>query len=242
MRAYERLGEDDGASRQDPPVGVAVPSAGVDHVAASDVPLAEGAPVAPVASTDGIPTAVAMPVGAQPTGTHYGQQLHPSLHAVGYGVTPPGLPAFPVEARVPDLPDAIAAWNSLRTIMSLWMAFSIIMVIVAPFLIFLSLPFGVLGIVASSMHLFESCRGRGSIVGSVVTIKVLAAVVATMNLALAAIFLLIAISAAEGDVIGVFVILTFAYGGYGALSLHVFVRMQRIYKLINPVTSGLVTL
>ena len=141
MRAYERLGEDDGASRQDPPVGVAVPSAGVDHVAASDVPLAEGAPVAPVASTDGIPTAVAMPVGAQPTGTHYGQQLHPSLHAVGYGVTPPGLPAFPVEARVPDLPDAIAAWNSLRTIMSLWMAFSIIMVIVAPFLIFLSLLF-----------------------------------------------------------------------------------------------------
>ena len=157
-------------------------------------------------------------------------------------MTPPGLAAFPVEARVPDLPDAIAAWNSLRTIMSLWMAFSIIMVIVAPFLIFLSLPFGVLGIVASSMHLFESCRGRGSIVGSVVTIKVLAAVVATMNLALAAIFLLIAISAAEGDVIGAFVILTFAYGGYGALSLHVFVRMQRIYKLINPVTSGLVTL
>ena len=92
------------------------------------------------------------------------------------------------------------------------------------------------------MHLFESCRGRGSIVGSVVTIKVLAAVVATMNLALAAIFLLIAISAAEGDVIGGLVILTFAYGGYGALSLHVFVRMQRIYKLINPVTSGLVTL
>ena len=77
MPAYERLGEDDGASRQDPPVGVAVPSAGVDHVAASDVPLAEGAPVAPVASADGIPTAIAMPVGAQPTGTHYGQQLHP---------------------------------------------------------------------------------------------------------------------------------------------------------------------
>ena len=49
-------------------------------------------------------------------------------------------------------------------------------------------------------------------------------------------------SAAEGDVIGELVILTFAYGGYGALSLHVFVRMQRIYKLINPVMSGLVTL
>ena len=144
---------------------------------------------------------------------------------MGYGVTPPGLAAFPVEARVPDLPDAIAAWNSLRTIMSLWMAFSIIMVIVA--LSHLSLlPFGVLGIVASSMHLFESCRGRGSIAGSVVTIKVLAAVVATMNLALAAIFLLIAISAAKGDVIGGLVILTFAYGGYGALSLHV-ARMQR---------------
>ena len=74
------------------------------------------------------------------------------------------------------------------------------------------------------MHLFEG-RGRGSIVGSVATIKVLAAVVATMNLALAAIFLLIAISAAKGDVIGGLVILTFAYGGYGALSLHV--RMQR---------------
>ena len=137
-----------------------------------------------------------MPVGAQPTGTHYGQQLHPSLHAVGYGVTPPGLPAFPVEARVPDLPDAIAAWNSLRTIMSLWMAFSIIMVIVAPFLIFLSLPFGVLGIVASSMHPLRELPRPGQPRRERRHHQGARRVVATMNLALAAIFLLIAISAA----------------------------------------------
>ena len=42
----------------------------------------------------------------------------------------------------------------------------------------------VLGIVAASLHLFESCRGRSSIVGSVVTIKVLAAVIATLEFAL----------------------------------------------------------
>jgi hypothetical protein len=32
------------------------------------------------------------------------------------------------------------------------------------------------------MHLFEKCRGRGSVVGAVITIKVLSAVVATMSL------------------------------------------------------------
>ena len=46
----------------------------------------------------------------------------------------------------------------------------------------ISLPLAILGIIASSMHLFEKCRGRGSVVGAVITIKVLSAVVATMSL------------------------------------------------------------
>lgn len=48
---------------------------------------------------------------------------------------------------------------------------------------------GILGIVAASLHLFESCRGRASIMGSVVTIKVLAAVIATLEFLLAGILL-----------------------------------------------------
>ena len=86
--------------------------------------------------------------------------------------------------HMPDLPDAIEAWGKLRPLMAAWFTFSICLVIVAPFIIFVSLPFGVLGIVAASLHLFESCRGRSSIVGSVVTIKVLAAVIATLEFAL----------------------------------------------------------
>jgi hypothetical protein len=91
--------------------------------------------------------------------------------------------------HLPDLPDAIQAWNKLRHLMALWMAFSIILVVFSPFIIFIGLPLGILGIVAASLHLFESCRGRASIVGSVVTIKVLAAVIATLDLLLAGILL-----------------------------------------------------
>lgn len=62
-------------------------------------------------------------------------------------------------------------------------------VVCSPIIIFIGLPLGILGIVAASLHLFESCRGRASIVGSVVTIKVLAAVIATLEFSLAGILL-----------------------------------------------------
>jgi hypothetical protein len=44
-----------------------------------------------------------------------------------------------------------------------------VVVVCSPFIIFIGLPVGVLGIVAASLHLFEACRGRASIVGSVVS-------------------------------------------------------------------------
>jgi len=44
-------------------------------------------------------------------------------------------------------------WGKLRPLMAAWFTFSICLVIVAPFIIFVSLPFGVLGRV---LHSFTS--------------------------------------------------------------------------------------
>ena len=112
----------------------------------------------------------------------------------------------------------------------------------SPFIIFIGLPLGILGIVAASLHLFESCRGRASIVGSVVTIKVLAAVIATLEFCLAGILLLVAVAAAERDAIGYLVFLTLVYGAHASLSLYIFTKMQYISNLLNPIQSGMVVL
>lgn len=112
----------------------------------------------------------------------------------------------------------------------------------SPAIIFIGLPLGILGIVAASLHLFEACRGRSSIVGSVVTIKVLAAVIASLEFVLAGILLLVLIGAAENGAVGYIAFLILVYSSHAALSLAVFKKMQYIGNLLNPVQSGLVVL
>ena len=186
----------------------------------------------------GIPVGVAVPSSQD---SHFGQRLHPSLHAVsrGYGV---GSHSACVAALAPDLPDGVEAWHRLRPVMVLYMASSVVMIALSPWLIFVSLPLGVLGVVASCVHLFENCRGRGAIVGAVSTIKVLAAVVATMNLVLAGILLLLCVAVADGEDegIGALILLALIYAAHGALSLHVFVRAQKVDAAIHPVAYGVV--
>lgn len=75
---------------------------------AAIAPPARGVPIAAVADrapAGAVPTAVAMPVGQRT-----------------YNGMPPAL------FHVPDLPDAVQAWNGLRPMMALWMAFSVGMV------------------------------------------------------------------------------------------------------------------
>ena len=186
----------------------------------------------------GIPVGVAVPSSQD---SHFGQRLHPSLHAVsrGYGV---GSHSACVAALAPDLPDGVEAWHRLRPVMVLYMVSSVVMIALSPWLIFVSLPLGVLGVVASCVHLFENCRGRGAIVGAVSTIKVLAAVVATMNLVLAGILLLLCVAVADGEDegIGALILLALIYAAHGALSLHVFVRAQKVDAAIHPVAYGVV--
>ena len=140
----------------------------------------------------------------------------------------------------PDLPDAVEAWNGLRGVMTGYMAASVVMLFFSIWVFPISLPLAILGIIASSMHLFEKCRGRGSIVGAAITIKVLSAVVAMMSLSLAVIWILIACSVAVGEVIAVFTVLTLIYASFGALSLHVFNRVKYVNALMHPVATGMV--
>ena len=71
----------------------------------------------------GIPVGVAVPSSQD---SHFGQRLHPSLHAVsrGYGV---GSHSACVAALAPDLPDGVEAWHRLRPVMVLYMASSVVM-------------------------------------------------------------------------------------------------------------------
>ena len=52
----------------------------------------------------------------------------------------------------------------------------------------------------------------------------------------------VAIAAAEDNVIGYLVVLTLVYGVHGALSLFIFIKMQHINALLNPIQSGMVVL
>ena len=198
-------------------------------VGAETSDVAEGVPAEVAAQTfpDGPPpVARVAPAGAVP--------------AVAVAMPMDGAYGFPTQGAYPVLPDAIEAWNGLRALMTGYMAASVVMLFFSIWVFPISLPLAILGIIASSMHLFERCRGRGSIVGAVITIKVLSAVVATMSLSLALIWILIACSIAVGEVIAVFTVLTLIYAAFGALSLHVFNRVKRVNALMMPVAEGMV--
>jgi hypothetical protein len=216
---YARLDETRDAPYDPHPSPVGAATTDVAEGVPAEVPRAQTfpdgpPPVARVAPAGAVPTAVAMPMDS------------------AYG--------FPARGANPDLPDAIEAWNGLRALMTGYMAASVVMLFFSIWVFPISLPLAILGIIASSMHLFERCRGRGSIVGAVITIKVLSAVVATMSLSLAIIWILIACSVAVGELIAVFTVLTLIYAAFGALSLHVFNRVKYVNALMLPVAEGIV--
>ena len=108
-------------------------------------------------------------------------------------------------------------------------------------LFFIFLPSGLMGTIAASMHLNERCRGRGSVIGAVGTIRVLSAVATTLDMIFAGIFFLVTL-AAGGKAVGFFVALTMIYGGHGLISIHVFNQSSRVADAVNPVTRGVVVL
>ena len=128
--------------------------------------------------------------------------------------------------------------------MQWYLSFSIVLMVSSllfDILFFIFLPSGLLGTIAASMHLNERCRGRGSVIGAVGTIRVLAAVAATLDMTLAGILFLLTL-VAGGKAVGFFVALTMIYGGHGVISIHVFNQASRVADAVNPVSRGVVVL
>mmetsp|Transcript_11911 Transcript_11911/g.50049 ORF Transcript_11911/g.50049 Transcript_11911/m.50049 type:complete len:129 (-) Transcript_11911:1641-2027(-) len=126
-----------------------------------------------------------------------------------------------------------------------WYLSSSIVLIVSSFLFgilfFIFLPSGLLGTIAASMHLNERCRGRGSVIGAVGTIRVLAAIAATLDMILAGILFLLTL-VAGGKAVGFFIALTMIYGAHGVISIHVFNQASKVADAVNPVSRGVVVL
>ena len=136
------------------------------------------------------------------------------------------------------------AWNGLQGLMQWYLSFSVVLIVISfifGLLFFIFLPSGLMGTIAASMHLNERCRGRGSVIGAVGTIRVLSAVAATLDMILAGILFLVTL-AAGGKAVGFFVALTMIYGGHGLISIHVFNQSSRVADAVNPVTRGVVVL
>lgn len=128
--------------------------------------------------------------------------------------------------------------------MQWYLSFSVVLIVISfifGFLFFIFLPSGLMGTIAASMHQHERCRGRGSVIGAVGTIRVLSAVAATLDMILAGILFLVTL-AAGGKAVGFFVALTMIYGGHGLISIHVFNQSSRVADAVNPVSRGVVVL
>lgn len=129
--------------------------------------------------------------------------------------------------------------------MQWYLSFSIVLMVSSllfDILFFIFLPSGLLGTIAASMHLNERCRGRGSVISAVGTIRVLVAVAATLDMILAGILFLVLVFLAGGKAIGFLVVLTMIYGGHGVISIHVFNQASRVADAVNPVSRGVVVL
>jgi len=169
--------------------------------------------------------------------------------------------------HMPDLPDALLEWRQARPLLSVWLAMSVLMVVLGPFYPPGMLS-GLLGIVAASMHLCKCCQGDASLAAPVKTTFVLATITGVLDAVVCVqMFMQFFVGCQmeerearnEGIVIeedayeesadngcsALMMVLTSILVWYSAhcfLSVRIAARARKVRDLLDPITSGMLVL
>ena len=141
---------------------------------------------------------------------------------------------FPSEEQTEEqLVSAIKDWNNMKPVVVLNTISSLCVIVLAQLMAFLSIPIGVIGLIACSVYgseLFRMKRGLGA---TVATVKMLSFVCVILDGAFAAVSLAIGTLYAGGDMVTTMVLMSSLFGAHGLGYWEMYKRAKEIGKILN---------
>ena len=141
---------------------------------------------------------------------------------------------FPSEEHTEEqLVSAIKDWNNMKPVVVLNTISSLCVIVLAQLMAFLSIPIGVIGLIACSVYgseLFRMKRGLGA---TVATVKMLSLVCVILDGAFAAVSLAIGTLYAGGDMVTTMVLMSSLFGAHGLGYWEMYKRAKEIGKILN---------
>jgi|TARA_B110000483_G_scaffold65274_1_gene81566 hypothetical protein len=142
---------------------------------------------------------------------------------------------FPSEQEQTEeqLVSAIKDWNNVKPVVVLNTISSLCVIVLAQLMAFLSIPIGVIGLIACSVYgseLFRMKRGLGA---TVATVKMLSLVCVILDGAFAAVSLAIGTLYAGGDMVTTMVLMSSLFGAHGLGYWEMYKRAKEIGKILN---------
>ena len=141
---------------------------------------------------------------------------------------------FPSEEQTEEqLVSAIKDWNNMKPVVVLNTISSLCVIVLAQLMAFLSIPIGVIGLIACSVYgseLFRMKRGLGA---TVATVKMLSLVCVILDGAFAAVSLAIGTLYAGGDMVTTMVLMSSLFGAHGLGYWEMYKRVKEIGKILN---------
>ena len=132
-----------------------------------------------------------------------------------------------------QLVSAIKDWNNMKPVVVLNTISSLCVIVLAQLMAFLSIPIGVIGLIACSVYgseLFRMKRGLGA---TVATVKMLSLVCVILDGAFAAVSLAIGTLYAGGDMVTTMVLMSSLFGAHGLGDWEMYKRAKEIGKILN---------
>ena len=132
-----------------------------------------------------------------------------------------------------QLVSAIKDWNNVKPVVVLNTISSLCVIVLAQLMAFLSIPIGVIGLIACSVYgseLFRMKRGLGA---TVATVKMLSLVCVILDGAFAAVSLAIGTLYAGGDMVTTMVLMSSLFGAHGLGYWEMYKRAKEIGKILN---------
>lgn len=132
-----------------------------------------------------------------------------------------------------QLVSAIKDWNNVKPVVVLNTISSLCVIVLAQLMAFLSIPIGVIGLIACSVYgseLFRMKRGLGA---TVATVKMLSLVCVILDGAFAAVSLAIGTLYAGGDMVTTMVLMSSFFGAHGLGYWEMYKRAKEIGKILN---------
>ena len=132
-----------------------------------------------------------------------------------------------------QLVSAIKDWNNVKPVVVLNTISSLCVILLAQLMAFLSIPIGVIGLIACSVYGSELYRMKRGLGATVATVKMLSLVCVILDGAFAAVSLAIGTLYAGGDMVTTMVLMSSFFGAHGLGYWEMYKRAKEIGKILN---------